>query len=130
MAQLSREEMLNLIRKRESVLYDGRVISSVDELPSEAELAKGDADKEAAAKKSLLAQKAVLETQLAMLSEVDKVNAEAKAKSENKSEAKSSVKSEVKASAKETKEVKPKQQYGPNIFESEHDALAHLNKSE
>jgi hypothetical protein len=69
MAQLTRAEMIEILGRNESVIYNGKVIKSVGDLPSEAELAKGDKTKEAAATQSLQEQKKEIERQLALLSE-------------------------------------------------------------
>ncbi len=50
-----------------SVLYNGRIVASVDDLPSKAELARGDAEEEAAVAAEIDAQIAALEAQRAKL---------------------------------------------------------------
>jgi len=67
MATLTRDEMEAVIKGGGSVLYQGRTLSSVAQLPSVAELAQGDPDKEAAATADLQAQIAQLQQQLATL---------------------------------------------------------------
>lgn len=67
MATLTRGQMEQAIREGGSVLYGGQVITRIDHLPSEAELAKGDADKEAAAASDLQALIDALQAQLASL---------------------------------------------------------------
>jgi len=85
MADMTREEMEQLIRQREGVLYDGRAITSIKDLPTEAELAKGDKAKEAAAKAALKEQLRGIASQLAMLemSQADATSDESDEESEN-----------------------------------------------
>lgn len=64
---LNREEMEKVIRSGGSVLYQGSIISRIEALPSAAELAKGDPDKEAQAANDLQVQINQLQTQLAQL---------------------------------------------------------------
>lgn len=71
--RLTREGMERTIREGGSVLYrapngERRLIMSVDQIPSAAELAKGDAGKEAAARDDLQRQIADLRAQMASLS--------------------------------------------------------------
>jgi hypothetical protein len=56
MAVLTREEMSQVIRDGGSVLHEGRLYTTIDGLPSEAALAKGDPAKAAAATEALDAQ--------------------------------------------------------------------------
>lgn len=61
---LSRQEMERIIvQERGSVLYKGRIISRVEEIPSDAELAEGDPEREAAVRDALDAQIAALTAQ-------------------------------------------------------------------
>jgi hypothetical protein len=69
---LSREQMEAVIRSGGSVLHQGRIISRIEALPSAAELAKGDPDKEAQAAQSLQQQIDQLQAQLAELQEPPK----------------------------------------------------------
>ena len=63
--KLTRSGMEQIIKGGGSVMLDdGRIISSVGDLPTEAQLAKGDARSEAAAKSALLAQRAAIDAQL------------------------------------------------------------------
>lgn len=64
---LSRQEMENIIGRGESVFYKGRQIVSVDALPSEAELADGDEERENLARENLLNQRRVIDEQLERL---------------------------------------------------------------
>jgi hypothetical protein len=67
MAQLTRDEMAAVIAGGGSVLYEGRTIWRAQDLPSEADLAQGDPEKEAAASASLQEQIAQLQADLAKL---------------------------------------------------------------
>lgn len=67
MSKLSRESMENIIRVGGSVMFEGRIITDVKLLPTEAELAQGDESRERAAIAQLQAQKNELERQLALL---------------------------------------------------------------
>jgi len=69
MGQLTRTEMEKLLRKGESVLYEGEIITSIADLPTDAVLAKGDKEKEAAARKELKAQLDAISKQLEQLDE-------------------------------------------------------------
>ena len=64
---LSREEMVKVIAGGGGVIYNGRIITRVDRLPSEAELAKGDPEKEAATLAEIEKQIAELQAQKALL---------------------------------------------------------------
>jgi hypothetical protein len=65
--KLTRSGMEHVIRSGGSVLHDGTVYTKLDTLPSEADLAKGDADAENAARENLLRQREALDQQLASL---------------------------------------------------------------
>lgn len=67
MATLSRAEMEAVIASGGSVLYDGHILTRMEQLPSAAALAAGDPAKEAAATADLQAQIAELQAQLAQL---------------------------------------------------------------
>lgn len=67
MAKLTREEMEAVIARRGSVMYKGRIIRTVQGLPSRAELAVGDPAAEAKTRDDLDAQIAELERQKATL---------------------------------------------------------------
>ena len=67
MAHLTREQMEQVIRGGGSVKHGGRIISTVEGLPSKADLAKGDPAKERAAAGDLQAQIDQLQQQLAGL---------------------------------------------------------------
>lgn len=64
---LSRQEMEAIIARGESVFYKGRQIVSVDGLPSEAELADGDEERENLARENLQNQIRSLQDQLSRL---------------------------------------------------------------
>ena len=64
---LTREQMERAIDEGGSVLYQGRILTSKEQLPSEAELAKGDANREEAARRELQAQIARLSAELSLL---------------------------------------------------------------
>lgn len=67
MATLTRREMEAVIRGGGSVLYNGRLISKLSDLPTAAELARGNPRAEQAAAAELQAQVADLQAQLAAL---------------------------------------------------------------
>lgn len=79
---LTRAEMIKVINvDHGSVMYNGVVIDKVEDLPSEAELAKGDPAREAQAKETLLKKKAEIDEQLESLEvsqPADNANAESK----------------------------------------------------
>lgn len=53
MAEMTRDEMVAVHQRGESVLFRGRLITRPEDLPSEADLSKGDPAKEAAAREAL-----------------------------------------------------------------------------
>lgn len=67
MSTLSRKEMEAVITGGGSIIYQGRHISRMDDLPKAADLAKGDPDKEAATMTDLQAQIAALQAEMAKL---------------------------------------------------------------
>lgn len=67
MAKLTREEMEAVIANRGSVMYKGRIIREVKNLPSRAELAAGDPVAEAKTREHLEARIAELEAEKAKL---------------------------------------------------------------
>lgn len=67
MATLSRVEMEAVIASGGSVLYDGHILTRIEQLPSAAALAAGDPAKEAEATADLQAQITELQAQLAQL---------------------------------------------------------------
>lgn len=67
MGQLTRAEMERVIAEGGSVLHGGQHISQIKDLPTEADLAKGDPDKEQAAAGNLQAQIDALQAQLGAL---------------------------------------------------------------
>jgi hypothetical protein len=66
-ATLSREEMERVIREGGSVLYQGRIVARVEDLPNEVDLAQGDAEKQAAVRAAIDAQITALTAQRAQL---------------------------------------------------------------
>lgn len=64
---MNRPQMEAVIRKGQSVLYQGRIISRTQDLPSAAELAAGDPEAEAAVAADVQAQIDALSEQLAKL---------------------------------------------------------------
>lgn len=64
---IGRAAMEQAIRSGGSVMHQGRLITTVEQLPSEAELAAGDPEAEQAAQASLQAKVAELQRQLAQL---------------------------------------------------------------
>lgn len=67
MGVLTRSEMEQAIIQRGAVLYRGRIISRIQDLPSDADLAAGDPAQEAAAAAALDAQIAALQAQRARI---------------------------------------------------------------
>lgn len=67
MATLTRDEMRKVIQEGGSVLWQGHTLTRLEQLPSEAQLAQGDPEKEHAATESLQTQIAQLQAQLAQL---------------------------------------------------------------
>lgn len=65
--KLTRAGMEHVIRSGGSVVHEGKVYSKMEHLPSEADLAKGDADAEAAALENINRQRAQLDAQEAQL---------------------------------------------------------------
>lgn len=59
--------MEEIIARGESVIVDNRIVDNVNDLPNEAELAKGNKEAEKAAKASIKAQMEALEAQLKSL---------------------------------------------------------------
>lgn len=77
MANLTRKDMIEILREGGSVIYNGFHIKDLRNLPSEAELALGDPDRERAALAELQAQKAELDAQLLLLQQAStKVDAD------------------------------------------------------
>lgn len=64
---LTRQEMETAINSGSGVLYNGHVITKVDDLPTEVDLAQGDTAREQAALENLLAQQRAIESQIARL---------------------------------------------------------------
>lgn len=54
--RLTRKDMEETVRRGESVMYDGQIITKVEELPDDAVLASGDADREAEVRTAIDAQ--------------------------------------------------------------------------
>lgn len=67
MATLTRQEMEQVIRDGGSVLHGGRLYTKIATLPTEAQLAAGNPEQEAAAKANLQSQVEALQAQLADL---------------------------------------------------------------
>ncbi len=67
----SRKELLEVFKKGQTVIYNGVHYMSPSELPSEAEMAKGNKTAEAEAKQNLLMEQARIQAQLAILSDSD-----------------------------------------------------------
>ena len=67
MSLRSRKEMEEAIREGGSVLYGGRIVAALEELPSKAELARGNAEEEAAVAAEIDAPIAALSAQRAKL---------------------------------------------------------------
>ena len=66
--KLTRAQMEKVIAGGGSVMLDsGEIVSDLASLPTEAQLAKGDASREAAAREAILRQRALLDAQLASL---------------------------------------------------------------
>ena len=98
---LTRKDMLKVIAGGERISLAGTSYGpdNINDLPSEADLAKGDAKREEETIASLKAQKEALDAELKKL-ESSKAESEAKAKSDAKAEAKETEKSEAKSDAK------------------------------
>ena len=79
MSVRDRKEMEAAIQEGGSVLYAGRVVSRAEDLPSEVELARGDAEKEAVVAARIDAQIAALSAQRAKLGPQATAPLEAKA---------------------------------------------------
>jgi|ERR1043165_4290346 large subunit ribosomal protein L21 len=62
-----REHMAQVLSEGGGVYHKGRILTSQHELPSEAELAKGDPVREARAKESIAARRAALDAEEAKL---------------------------------------------------------------
>lgn len=67
--KLTREEMEAILHEGGSVLHGGKIIARIEDLPSAADLAVGDADAEAAATRSIDEQIARLSAERAKLGE-------------------------------------------------------------
>jgi hypothetical protein len=67
MPQLSREEMEAVIRGGGSVMYQGKTLTQIGHLPTEADLAQGNPEAETAAANTLQQQIVELQQQLAKL---------------------------------------------------------------
>jgi cell division protein FtsB len=80
MATLSRDQMEAVIANGGSILYGGRLITRVEHLPSEADLAAGDPTAEAKAAEKLERQMAQLQEQMKKLQEQQATPAKAPAK--------------------------------------------------
>lgn len=64
---LSRNAMLQHIQEGRSILYNNQILSRVEQVPSEAELAKGDPEAEKLARANLAQRKADLAAESALL---------------------------------------------------------------
>ena len=99
--RISRKEMEEIIHRGESVIIDGQIYTTVESLPTEAELALGNKEQEEVARKSLKAQMEQLKAQMSLL------DAEVKEAKEEEKEAKAEAKTEAKeAKSEEKKEEK------------------------
>lgn len=73
MATLTRQEMADILRDgKRSVLFEGRIIKHVSQIPSEAELAVGNPEEEKKAQENILAEMERLKAELAILKETSK----------------------------------------------------------
>lgn len=97
MPQLNRKEMEAVIASGGSVLYGGRTIAHASQLPSEADLAKGDPEAETAAANALQQQIADLQAQVAKLTPAPDSKADAKAKADADAKAKADADAKAKA---------------------------------
>lgn len=77
---LTRQQMINVLNARGSVILNGEHIFDVAGLPSEAALAKGDKKKEAEARENLRIQQADIAKQLAILEDSKDVKKDEAAK--------------------------------------------------
>lgn len=64
---MTREDFFRVLREGGSVVYNGFLVKTVADIPSEAELAKGNPDAEAEAKANILAEMDRLKADLALL---------------------------------------------------------------
>lgn len=74
--KLTLSAMRREVENGRAVMIDGRHITSLDDLPSEAELAAGDPVKSARVREALLAQQEAIQRQLAMLPVAEEAPAE------------------------------------------------------
>jgi hypothetical protein len=101
---LTRKQMLTVINGGETIVFKGQSYGrhNINELPSEADLAKGDAEKEAAAAENIKAQLAALQADLDKL-EANKAKTAEPVKTEDDSKKetpKADAKSEAKSDSK------------------------------
>lgn len=107
--QLTREQMEKIIADGGSVLYNGSIINQAGQLPSKAELAKGDPAQESAVQSELQAKMADLQAQLDLLkanapqtpvtNEPPELTAAGKKKAKEEAEAKAKADAEAAAEA-------------------------------
>ncbi len=77
-----RKQMEKVIREGGTIMHDGRIIGSFNELPSEADLAKGDKKAEAQARAGLEAEHKRIIGELAKLNETAAAGSEPKTEAE------------------------------------------------
>lgn len=75
----TREEMIEILRRGETVTYQGNIIRNFADIPSEAELSKGNTAAEEEAKKNILAEMQRLQAEFALLEPAKEAPAEDKA---------------------------------------------------
>jgi hypothetical protein len=70
--KLTRAGMEQAIKDGGSVMYKGKILTSLDQLPSEADLAAGDSQRESQARENLLKQKDAIDKELAKIGKAKK----------------------------------------------------------
>lgn len=93
--RLTREGAINQIKAGGSVLINGKLYNKVENLPGEADFAKGDTTAEDSARESLLKQKADIEAQLKSLPPKAPVDPKAAAKAKADADAKAKAEAEA-----------------------------------
>jgi hypothetical protein len=85
-----RKELLEILGNGKSPVYNGVTYTKAEDIPSDAELSKGDKEKEEAARKNIKAELKRLAEELALLDEAPEAKTEKKA--DEKPEAKADAK--------------------------------------
>ena len=85
-----RKELEEILKKGKSPIHNGVTYTSVNELPSDAELSKGDAEKEEAARKNIKSELQRLSEELALLDDGAKESKSTEKKAESSASEKAS----------------------------------------